>query len=740
MPHDAHYDGVAQQQHQQQVQQQQLQQQQFARTILQYVNQQRRDGTHYARAAAALAADTTTDTTTATATDVPQSLPRIGVTRDVLRAVVCLPPERLARCIGLSVAAAVTVQARVFALLVPTMSPLMDILPPATVQSMIRGQHRGRVQKSRPVAVQHPVAAAGSQDDDTEDLVLLLAMSADNSQDVDGEEVRVAKSGTATASTNGQSHTDGVRAAHAASAAAGAASTDDGGTDTAGAVDARYAQSAYAQSFCAPVEQSHVASNDALAPDTPFRTERLTPSAEHHQPDEDEHEHEHDPVPPHSHPPSYPHTGDWTVPGGPGAAGGAYHTMSQSLSLEDVQRDMEILFPTCMPEIDQVLVGLPSGSVVEVYGPPGSGKTHFGMTMCAAYADLGHRAMYVDLESSFSSTRLKDIVLGRRRATVRAYMEHRKWRRRQRRREKRQRQQQHHHHDQHVRYGQGGPGGVHDGHDDEAAGDDEAAEDGLLHSMPDVDSVLNNVLLVRDGATLAKRLASGRLAESIRKKRIRLVVIDSLPVLGRVLRELAAQQGISGGGGAGGPRGVRGSSRQRGELHNLSDLPSLMIYLKHMTGGVKAISIVLNQVVASRTRRDDLWELPSGAAASQLNQPALGASWSHLSNFRFALTRSNSSSGGCDPSPLSGVSAAAAVVAAAADNDEDSDESYGGRSRRSSQCMLDRRFLYLVKSSISGPYQWPFCIDSRLGFHLLGKGTALDEEDTATESLASLWT
>ena len=60
------------------------------------------------------------------------------------------------------------------------------------------------------------------------------------------------------------------------------------------------------------------------------------------------------------------------------------------------------LLPTGFPALDQALGGgLPRGAIVEIFGPPSSGKTTLAMAIAANLERLGGAAAWIDAEHSF---------------------------------------------------------------------------------------------------------------------------------------------------------------------------------------------------------------------------------------------------------------------------------------------------------------------------------------------------
>jgi len=67
-------------------------------------------------------------------------------------------------------------------------------------------------------------------------------------------------------------------------------------------------------------------------------------------------------------------------------------------------------------KIDDFLSGgLPTGFVTHVYGPPGSGKTNFCISVGSEAAKLGKKVLFVDTEGGFSVERLDQVCKGKNR-------------------------------------------------------------------------------------------------------------------------------------------------------------------------------------------------------------------------------------------------------------------------------------------------------------------------------------
>lgn len=84
-------------------------------------------------------------------------------------------------------------------------------------------------------------------------------------------------------------------------------------------------------------------------------------------------------------------------------------TVSAAQALEDLGTDPQRFIPTNLPSLDQALNdvisdsssalprpgGLQKGQVIEIWGPPGSGKTAFGIQLAANILCQGEKVIWM---------------------------------------------------------------------------------------------------------------------------------------------------------------------------------------------------------------------------------------------------------------------------------------------------------------------------------------------------------
>ncbi|KAI2782484.1 P-loop containing nucleoside triphosphate hydrolase protein [Daldinia loculata] len=99
-------------------------------------------------------------------------------------------------------------------------------------------------------------------------------------------------------------------------------------------------------------------------------------------------------------------------------------TISAAQALEDLGTDPQRFLPTNIEALDQVLNdvigessstlprpgGLQKGQVIEIWGPPGSGKTSLGTQLAANVLRQGEKVVWVDGFHPVSSRRLHDMI------------------------------------------------------------------------------------------------------------------------------------------------------------------------------------------------------------------------------------------------------------------------------------------------------------------------------------------
>ncbi|KAG8467539.1 hypothetical protein KFE25_000855 [Diacronema lutheri] len=229
---------------------------------------------------------------------------------------------------------------------------------------------------------------------------------------------------------------------------------------------------------------------------------------------------------------------------------------------------------TRLPRLDAALAGgLSVGTITEIAGTAGSGKTQVCMHMvaCALLDDDAAHAIYIDTERSFSPRRLAEI-----------------W----------------------SALARGEP-------DADGAGDDAAGGDGATHAAdvaaPAVRSALGRVHVVRP-------LSSGQLEAAVRaigqlaggSHRVALVVIDSVGAL------------------------VRAEFDRDARMKRAEHLTSLAASIKRIADALKAVVIVANQVVRLIDDGAGLCGELDGEAGARL-QPSLGVTWAHNVNARLLL-------------------------------------------------------------------------------------------------------
>ncbi|KAI1447606.1 P-loop containing nucleoside triphosphate hydrolase protein [Annulohypoxylon stygium] len=100
-------------------------------------------------------------------------------------------------------------------------------------------------------------------------------------------------------------------------------------------------------------------------------------------------------------------------------------TVSAAQALEDLGTDPQRFIPTNLPSLDQALNdvisdsssalprpgGLQKGQVIEIWGPPGSGKTAFGIQLAANILCQGEKVIWVDGFHPISPRRLHDVIV-----------------------------------------------------------------------------------------------------------------------------------------------------------------------------------------------------------------------------------------------------------------------------------------------------------------------------------------
>ncbi|KAI8960743.1 P-loop containing nucleoside triphosphate hydrolase protein [Daldinia sp. FL1419] len=99
-------------------------------------------------------------------------------------------------------------------------------------------------------------------------------------------------------------------------------------------------------------------------------------------------------------------------------------TVSAAQALEDLGTDPQRFLPTNIEAFDQALNdvifedngtlprpgGLQKGQVIEIWGPPGSGKTSFGTQLAANVLRQGEKVVWVDGFHPVSSRRIRDVI------------------------------------------------------------------------------------------------------------------------------------------------------------------------------------------------------------------------------------------------------------------------------------------------------------------------------------------
>ncbi|KAH8681345.1 P-loop containing nucleoside triphosphate hydrolase protein [Xylariales sp. PMI_506] len=99
-------------------------------------------------------------------------------------------------------------------------------------------------------------------------------------------------------------------------------------------------------------------------------------------------------------------------------------TVSAASALEELRSDRTRFIPTSITELDQALNpsiddvprdsvlpgGFPRGSVAEIWGPPASGTTHFGLQLAANALLSGAKVVWVDAFRPFCGRRLSEIL------------------------------------------------------------------------------------------------------------------------------------------------------------------------------------------------------------------------------------------------------------------------------------------------------------------------------------------
>ncbi|GLC45956.1 DNA repair protein RAD51 [Pleodorina starrii] len=265
---------------------------------------------------------------------------------------------------------------------------------------------------------------------------------------------------------------------------------------------------------------------------------------------------------------------------------------------------------TGLPTLDGALrLGLPAGSITELVGPGGVGKSQMCHMMALAAAlpaeqgGLAAGVVYIDTERKFSAARLAEMVRARAAAAAAAG-------------------------------NRAGGAAPHGGNGDAGGG---GGGGGAL-----VSEVLQRVVVMTPGRTEELVGALESLQTIVLRHKARLVVIDSIAALarteyGNVPGGGGDGSGAGGGLGGGGGGGLVGSILERQQV-----LGRIASQLKALAESLRVPVLVTNQVTTRITPAAGGQQPPGGGGGGGGGgtlTAALGTKWAHCVNLRLVLER-----------------------------------------------------------------------------------------------------
>ncbi|PNW88342.1 hypothetical protein CHLRE_01g025300v5 [Chlamydomonas reinhardtii] len=244
---------------------------------------------------------------------------------------------------------------------------------------------------------------------------------------------------------------------------------------------------------------------------------------------------------------------------------------------------------TGLPTLDGALrLGVPVGSITELVGPGGVGKSQLSHMLALAVAmpealgGLGAGVVYIDTERKFSAPRLQEMV--------------------------------------HARVAEAA-----------AAAGPQAAH--VLQPLAVQGEVLRRVAVSTPGSTEQLMQTVENLQHTVLQYRARLVVVDSIAALARTEYGNPSSSGASGSV-AGGGGGLVGSIMDRQQV-----LGRIAASLKALAESLRIPVLVTNQVTTRIGGGGGGGPGPPGSAANGTLTAALGAKWAHCVNLRLVLQR-----------------------------------------------------------------------------------------------------
>ncbi|GFR51292.1 hypothetical protein Agub_g13653 [Astrephomene gubernaculifera] len=266
---------------------------------------------------------------------------------------------------------------------------------------------------------------------------------------------------------------------------------------------------------------------------------------------------------------------------------------------------------TGLPILDGALrLGLPLGSITELVGPGGVGKSQMChmMALTAAlptsFGGLASGVVYIDTERKFSAARMAEMVQARARAAAATAA--------------------------------AGAAAI-------AAGAAGAATTALATTAAASDALISEVLqrvaVMTPGSTGELVGALEALQTIVLRHRARLVVIDSIAALARTEygNSTATTGGGDGGDGGGGGGGLLGGIMERQQV-----LGRIASQLKALAESLRIPVLVTNQVTTRITgpaTHPHQQQAGGGGGGGGVLTAALGTKWAHCVNLRIVLER-----------------------------------------------------------------------------------------------------